>query len=56
MAGNVGEKYQTQVHRPLERYEPSQSTNECDDCLGSGFRREVAENCARLGYYAASNE
>ena len=26
MAGNVGEKYQSQVHRPLERYEPSQST------------------------------
>jgi len=24
-------------------------------CLISGFRREVAENCALLGYYAANN-
>ena len=24
-------------------------------CVISGFRREVAENCAQLGYYAASS-
>jgi len=24
-------------------------------CVISGFRREVAENCALLGYYAASS-
>ena len=25
------------------------------ECVSSGFRRQVAENCALLGYYAASN-
>jgi len=35
--------------------EPAVSVVRLFECVISGFCREVAENCALLGYYAASS-
>jgi hypothetical protein len=56
----VSEKYQSQahiqVHWPLNVTSRHSHCYACDEGMLSGFRREVAENCAVLGYVASSGK
>jgi len=44
--------YELKQHKPWYEEEPSITTIVC---VITGFRREVTENCALPGYYAASS-